>query len=309
LTRPADRRSSGYAGPIVDAHHHIWRQADLPWLTGEMVPRIFGPYEPIRRDYLVEDYLADATPCGVTQSVYVQANWPLAASIEEVRWLEEVHRATGWPSAVIGSADLFSPDAVGTMRQQAAVSPLMRGTRLQLHWHERPEFRFASSPDSMADPVFRANIAALEELGWLFELQVFPGQMADAVKLVAAFPRTTFVLVHAGMLTGRDEPTVAEWRTGMRALAAQPNVVVKLTGQGTFVHRVDPDLISFVAEEVLESFGPRRALFGTNFPIEKIWTAMDDLVDAWRAALSGLSPAEQSWVFAENARRVYRLPG
>jgi predicted TIM-barrel fold metal-dependent hydrolase len=109
------------------------------------------------------------------------------------------------------------------------------------------------------------------------------------------------------MLIGRDEPTVADWRAGMRALAEQPNVVVKLTGQGTFVHRVDPALISLVADQVLESFGPRRALFGTNFPIEKIWTPMADLVDAWRAALSGLSPEEQSWVFAENARRVYRL--
>ena len=45
--------------PIVDAHHHIWRQADLPWLQGPMVPRIFGPYEPIRRDYPIEEFLAD----------------------------------------------------------------------------------------------------------------------------------------------------------------------------------------------------------------------------------------------------------
>ena len=43
---------SGVTG-IVDAHHHIWRQADLPWLVGPMQPRIFGPYEPIRRDYSI----------------------------------------------------------------------------------------------------------------------------------------------------------------------------------------------------------------------------------------------------------------
>jgi predicted TIM-barrel fold metal-dependent hydrolase len=36
---------------IVDAHHHIWRRADQPWLNGPMVPRIFGAYEAIRRDY------------------------------------------------------------------------------------------------------------------------------------------------------------------------------------------------------------------------------------------------------------------
>ena len=60
---------------IVDAHHHIWRQADLPWLSGPMQPRIFGPYESIRRDYPVEEYLADCRPEGVTEAVYVQANW------------------------------------------------------------------------------------------------------------------------------------------------------------------------------------------------------------------------------------------
>jgi predicted TIM-barrel fold metal-dependent hydrolase len=240
--------------------------------------------------------------------VYVQANWPPAASVEEVRWLDEVHRTTGWPTAVVGSADLFSPHAAETMREQAALSPLMRGTRLQLHWHEREEFRFASSPAAMLDPVFMQNMAGLHDLGWLFELQVFPEQMADAARLVSAFPETTFVLVHAGMLIDRDPQTVGAWRAGMRALAEHPNVVVKLTGQGTFVHRVDPALICLVTEHVLDRFGPRRAMFGTNFPIEKLWTSMADLVNAWRDALSGLPEPHQSWIFAENAQRVYRLP-
>jgi hypothetical protein len=40
---------------LVDAHFHIWRQADLPWLMGPMQPRIFGPYEPIRHDDPVEE--------------------------------------------------------------------------------------------------------------------------------------------------------------------------------------------------------------------------------------------------------------
>ena len=60
---------------IVDRHHHIWRQADLPWLVGPMQPRIFGPYETIRRDYPIEEYLDDLKGMGVTRSVYVQTNW------------------------------------------------------------------------------------------------------------------------------------------------------------------------------------------------------------------------------------------
>ena len=292
---------------IVDAHHHLWRQADLPWLAGPMVPRIFGPYEPIRRDYLVEEYLAEARPAGITAAVYVQANWPLERSVDEVRWLAEVHEASGWPTAIVGSADLFSPDAPETFAAQQAVTPLLRGTRLQLHWHEREEYRFASAPDRMHDPVFRRNVAALADLGWVFELQVFAPQMRDAVRLVADHPDVTFVLVHAGMLESLDEVHVGPWREGMRALAEQPNVVVKLTGQGTFVHRVDPDLIGFVTRCCLDWFGSQRCMFGTNFPVEKIWTDMDTLVGAWRAALADEAESVQRDVFSQTARRVYRL--
>lgn len=289
---------------IVDAHHHVWRVKDMPWLSGPMVPRIFGPYEPIKRDYLVDEYIADATSGGITQSVYVQANWPLDQVVAEVRWLNELHQETGWPTAVIGSVDLFSPDAVDVMKEQAEL-PIVRGTRLQLHWHEREDFRYAAAPDRMKDPVFRRNVAALEDLGWLFELQVFPGQMADAADLVEAVPDVLFVLVHAGMLTDRAEETVREWRTGMARLAALPNVVVKLTGQGTFTRRLDPELIKFVATETLGWFGAGRAMFGTNFPIEKLWTDLPSLVAAWQAAVP--EPDHEA-VFAGTARRVYALP-
>jgi len=289
---------------IVDAHHHVWRVKDMPWLSGPMVPRIFGPYEPIKRDYLIDEYIADARSGGIAQSVYVQANWPLDQVIAEVRWLNELHQETGWPTAVVGSADLFSPDAVDVMKEQAEL-PVMRGCRLQLHWHEREEFRYAPAPDRMKDPVFRRNVAALEDLGWLFELQVFPGQMADAADLVEAVPDVTFVLVHAGMLTDREDATVRGWREGMARLAALPNIVVKLTGQGTFTRRLDPDLIAFVAAETLGWFGADRAMFGTNFPVEKLWTDLPSLVAAWWDAVP---EPDRAAVFAGTARRVYDLP-
>ncbi|MEV0821635.1 amidohydrolase family protein [Nonomuraea rubra] len=299
--------SETHAGGIVDAHHHIWRAADLPWLSGPMVPRIFGPYEPIRRDYPIEEYLADATASGIGASVYVQTNWPLDRVVDEVRWLAEVHQETGWPMAVVGAADLFDDSAPETMRRQAALTPLVRGTRQQLHWHERPEFRYATAPDSMKDPVFRKNLGVLADLGWLFELQVFPEQLPDAIDLVAAFPGVTFVLVHAGMLIGPEYAGL--WRAGMAALAERPNVVVKLTGQGTFVHRVDAGLISSVAREVIGWFGADRAMFGTNFPVEKLWTTMPHLVATWKDALAHLPPAAQDAVFSGTARRVYGLGG
>jgi predicted TIM-barrel fold metal-dependent hydrolase len=293
---------------IVDAHHHVWRQADMPWLSGPMVPRIFGPYEPIRRDYLIEEYQRDAAAAGITASVYVQPNWPMDRVVDEARWIAELHSRTGWPMAMVGCADLFAPDAVEVMRAQQAVCPLVVGTRLQLHWHERPEFRFASAPDRMKDPTFRDNIGALRDLGWLFELQVFAPQMHDAAALVAEHPDVTFVLVHAGMLTDHTDPAVlAEWRAGMRELAAHPNVVVKLTGQGTFVHRVDEELIDMVTATCLALFGSERCLWGSNFPVEKIWTDMPALVGAWRRVLGKYPVEVQRDVFAATARRVYSL--
>jgi predicted TIM-barrel fold metal-dependent hydrolase len=281
---------------IVDAHHHLWRRADLPWLQGPMLPRIFGPYEPLRRDYPAEEYIADATAAGIGQSVYVQANWPLERSLDEVRWVQSVHDATGWPHAIVGSADLFDARAGETLAAQAAASPLMRGTRLQLHWHENAQYRFASGPDRMHDPVFRDNLARLAELGWVFELQVFAPQMADAAKLVGDFPDVTFVLIHAGM----PEGDLSAWRTGLELLAEHPNVMVKLSGQGTFVHRVDTDLIGLVARTCLELFGARRCMFGSNFPIESLWTDLATLVGAWSAVLP------EDALFS-TARRVYRL--
>ncbi|MBL7253181.1 amidohydrolase family protein [Paractinoplanes lichenicola] len=297
-----------YSGDIVDSHHHVWRQADMPWLSGPMVPRIFGPYEPIRRDYLIEEYIGDAQAAGIRASVYVQPNWPLDRVVDEIRWVAGLHERTGWPTAVVGCVDLFAEDAPEVMREQQAVSPLVVGTRLQLHWHERPEFRFADGPDRMKDPVFRRNIAALSELGWLFELQVFAGQMHDAAALVTEHPDVTFVLVHAGMLTDHTGPAVvAEWRAGLRELAACPNVVVKLTGQGTFVHRVDPELMRLVTEEVLALFGSSRAMFGTNLPVETLWTNAAELTGAWRRALQDRTDDEQADIFARTARRVYGL--
>ena len=281
---------------IVDAHHHIWRQADLAWLNGPMLPRIFGPYEPLRRDYLAPEYIAQATAAGIGRSVYVQANWPLERSLDEVRWVQSVHEETGWPHAIVGSADLFDPAAGETLRAQIEASALLRGTRLQLHWHENEQYRYASAPDRMHDPVFRENIAGLADLGLLFELQVFAPQMRDAAVLVAEHPDVQFVLIHAGM----PEGDLSAWRAALEQLAPLENLAVKLSGQGTFVHRVDRELIGLVARAALEHFGAERCMFGSNFPIESLWTDLPTLVEAWREVL----PEE---ALEHTARRIYRL--
>jgi predicted TIM-barrel fold metal-dependent hydrolase len=291
---------------FVDAHHHIWRRADLPWLLGPMQPRIFGPYEPIRRDYPIEEYLADAKASGVTRSVYVQTNWPKDRFEDETAWVQQTADAHGWPHAIVPYAD-FSVDDVRPQLDRLAKYRLVRGVRMQLHWHENPLYRFAARPDLCNDEKIRRNVARLADYDWSFDLQVFAPQMADAAALAAACPDVTFVLQHAGMLEDLSPQGVAAWRAGMQKLAACPNVVCKLSGLGTFIHRNDSAHIARILNDSVAMFGAERCLFGSNFPIEKLWTSYRELVEAFRAAAQSLQAEQCDAIFGGTAMRVYRI--
>jgi predicted TIM-barrel fold metal-dependent hydrolase len=292
--------------PIVDSHHHIWRQADLAWLTGPMQPRIFGPYEAIRRDYPIEEFRSDLSGSGVVKSVYVQTNWPKDRYLDEAVWVERTADATGWPHAIVAYAD-FSVEDVRPQLDRLARHKLVRGVRMQLHWHENPLYRFAEWPDLPLDPKIQRNVARLADYNWSFDLQVFASQMPDAASLAEACPAVTLVLQHAGMLEDLSQAGRSEWRAGMVRLGACPNVVCKLSGLGTFLHRNDPAHIAEVVRETVSIFGAERCLFGSNFPIEKLWTSYGDLVGAHRKALEGLSPQQQRAVLHDTAMRVYQI--
>lgn len=291
---------------IVDAHHHIWRQIDLPWLMGPMQPRIFGAYEAIRRDYRIEEFLDDIKDAGIEKSVYVQANWASGQFEDEVAWVQSVADGHGWPHAIVGYAD-FLQDDVRSDLDQLKPHRLMRGIRQQLHWHDNEQYRFASSPDLPTHPTLQRNVARLADYGWSFDLQVFASQMEAASDLAAACPDVTFVLQHAGMLEDVTAEGRARWQDEMKRLADQPNVVCKLSGLGTFIHQNDPDHIQDITHQAVAWFGADRCLFGSNFPIEKLWCRYDDLVDAYREAVAGFDDAAQRAIFCDTATRVYRL--
>ena len=97
------------------------------------------------------------------------------------------------------------------------------------------------------------------------------------------------------------------WRTGMVRLAACPNVVSKLSGLGTFIHRNDPAHIAEIVSDTVAIFGAGRCLFGSNFPIEKLWTSYRDLIGAFRTTVERLRPDQREAIFNTTAARVYRL--
>ena len=291
---------------MIDAHHHIWLQKDLPWLLGPEQPRIFGPYAPIKRDYTIEEYLRDLDGTGIGKSVYVQANWAPNWAADEAAWVQQIADRHGWPNAIVAYADFTQPD-VRPQLDRLTRYPLMRGIRQQLHWHQNPLYRFAARPDLPADETVQRNIARLADYGWSFDLQVFAPQMADAARLADACPDVTFVLQHAGMLEDLSEAGRAAWKTAMTALAKRPNVVTKLSAFGTFIHRNDPAFIKEMVAETVAIFGAKRCMFGSNFPIEKIWTGYRALLDAFKAATKDLPKTQQKAIFNDTAQRIYRL--
>ena len=292
--------------PTIDGHHHIWRLSDLAWLSGPRVPRIFGPYEPICRDYPVDEFLADIDGCNVVKSVYVQTNWSPGRSYDEARWVQSVIDERGWPHANVAHADLGDPDCEALIRRLVDL-PATRGIRQQLHWHKNPQYRFAPRPDVMNDAAWRRGLALLAKHDLLFELQVFTDQMQDGAALAQAFPDTTFVLEHAGMLEDMSEEGWRRWRAGMTALAEQPNVNVKLSGLGTFVHACRADVMAPIIRETVALFGADRCLYGSNFPIEKLWTDYVTLYRTFRGAIAHLDDKQQRAILHDTAARLYRI--
>lgn len=289
----------------IDSHFHIWRQRDQPWLVGPMVPRIFGPYEPIRRDYPIEEFLTDQKGSGVEKAVYVQTNWAKEDFENEVAFLTDTAKRSGWPHAIVGYADM-TVDDVRPQIDRLKKYPLLRGVRMQLHWHETPAFRFAKSADQVIDPVVKKNVARLKDYGLSFDLQLFPAQMKDGLQLVGENPGTDFILTHTGMLTDLAEPVVEEWKDGLRTLSKAPNLYAKLSGLGTFVHRNDPEVIGTVVDNAVEILGSDRLMFGSNFPIEKLWTSHAELIAAHRKEVARHGVQAEADIFWNTAERVYR---
>ena len=135
--------------------------------------------------------------------------------------MQQTANEHGWPHALVAYAD-FGVEDVRPQLDRLARYPLVRGVRMQLHWHENPLYRFAARPDLCADPVIRRNVGRLADYGWSFDLQVFAPQMADAAGLAEACPKVTFVLQHAGMLEDLSPEGRAAWRAGMARLARLP---------------------------------------------------------------------------------------
>jgi predicted TIM-barrel fold metal-dependent hydrolase len=297
---------------IVDAHMHLWDLTRIryPWLTPPLPAGITGDVSSIAHDYLLEDYLRDVTAhdsrLRVTKIVHVEAGAHPADALAETRWLQSLADARGFPQAIVAHAELQKPGAAALLTEHAAHRNV-RGIRQILNWHPEPAKTYTPR-DLLAEESWHRGFALLARHGFSFDLQIYPAQMPAAARLAARHPDTPLILNHAGMPADKDAAGIEAWRSGMRALAARPNVAVKISGLAMLDwHWTRESLRPFVLE-TLELFGADRVMIASNFPVDRLFGSCAGFYDTYRALLAGASEAERSRLFARNAERIYRIP-
>ena len=105
----------------------------------------------------------------------------------------------------------------------------------------------------------------------------------------------------------RDEAGLALWREGMKRLGAEPNVVVKVSGLGMVDWGWSEASIRPFVLGVIDRFGVDRVMFGSNFPVDKLYGSFDTLYRSFESIVASFSESEQDQLFRDNALRHYRL--
>ncbi|MGK0170271.1 MAG: L-fuconolactonase [Gammaproteobacteria bacterium] len=313
--------------PIVDAHHHLWLRDG--------------------HQYYLPELIADTSSGhNIVATVFVECNAMYRASgPAQMRPLGEVEFVNGIAAmsasgkfgstraaaGIVGYADLGLGDAVEEVlgAQVAGAGGRYRGVRNSSPWHRDPRARGSSvkaEHDVLRKPGFRAGLKRLTAMGLSFDAWMYHTQLHELVETAQAVPEANIVMNHIGAAIGigpyqgkRDE-VFADWKLGIEAVAKCPNVSVKLGGLGMRLFGFDvhtgerpPTSEQLAAawgpyiETCIEAFGAQRAMFESNFPVDKGSCSYQALWNAFKRIAAGASDDEKANLFSGTAARVYRI--
>jgi len=294
---------------VVDPHIHLWdlKTHHYPWLANPGKSFV-GDARELKHDYLIGDLLRDAGPLQVLKLVHVDANHDPADPVEETRWLQHVadNEGHGLPTAIVAGADLSADNAQEVLEGHAAFANT-RGIRQILNVHANPLYDYVGR-HYMREPQWRNNFALLKKYSMSFDLQLYPSQMKEAAELAQEHPDTQFIVNHAGMFVDRSSVEgFRAWRDGLRALAACPNVAVKISGLAMFDHQWSIESFRPYVLATIDTFGCERAMFASNFPVDRLFATYEGLWNAYASIVKDLSDIEKEGLFKSNAERIYRI--
>jgi len=308
--------------PICDPHHHLWDRPGDP--------------------YRLADLQADLA-CGhhVVSTVFVECaafprgDGPVALRpVGETEFVErEVAPAAFGPvriaEGIVAYADLTLGTAVDeVLEAHLAASPRVRGIRHGVAWDVSPGISSYRNqpPGRYLDPMYREGFSRLARYGLSFDAWQYHPQLAELTLLARDYPETTIIVDHLGapLALGpwerwRAEGT-AQWRNAMALLARCPNVLVKVGGLGQpnaalglNTRPLPPTSAELAAiiepfvRHVIDTFGPSRCMFESNFPVDKQSYSYGVMWNAFKRVSAGYTPAERADLFYGTAARAYRL--
>lgn len=276
-----------YDGPICDAHLHAWRYdaAIFPWLAA-------AEAAPLRRDWMRADYRAAVGGLDVRASVWVEA---LAVDpLAEARAAAAMASAE-FATALVAHAPLDAPDLAPRLAALRTL-PGLRGIR------DIVAPGFARRPDLLDAAAFAKGLERLAEAGLVFDLLLEPAQMLRAARLIQRLPGLQVVLEHAG-----SPGDAAVWAPGIEALAALPNVAVKLSALHCRVPGWTDESLARLIRHLLTLFGRERVMVASDWPAHDRHVPLQRSFLTFRRALRAFPAAVQRAVFHDNARRLYRI--
>ncbi|MBA3312902.1 MAG: amidohydrolase family protein [Planctomycetota bacterium] len=284
--------------PIIDTHQHLWdlKRFNLPWLTNAS--------DAINRSFEIKDFRAAANGCNVTKSIYMEVDVHPAQQVEEARFAIGLCEDPGTQvsGAVIGGQP-HDPGFAEYLKQFAGVRAV-KGVRMVLHSSDRP-------PGLCLTPQFVDSMKRLANVGFTFDLCMRSDELLTGAQLAAKCPQTTFVLDHCGNigLPARDAAVRHVWREGIKAVAAQPNVVCKISGliDKTGTTEGSPQDLAGTINFCIDAFTEDRVVFGGDWPVCLLGGSYKHWVDTLKQVVQDRSEACRKKLFHDNAIRVYRL--
>lgn len=284
---------------FVDVHHHLWDLSRLhyAWLTDKPFEgHPSGDYSSIMKDYLITDLQREGAPVNLIKSVHIETADGETDPVRETEWLQEVADKHGMPNGIIAHGNLMADDPAAELERHMQFANF-RGVRM---------LSFMGL-DFLDDPKFRRGFSELQKRDLIYDMDAGWPQMAKAYDLAKSFPRSTIILGHCGFPRELSVPYFHEWRKGIRNLAQAPNVACKLSGLLMVDHNWTIDSIRPWIETCIESFGPERCMFATNWPLDGLHGDYVGLINAYREIVKHYSADEQRSMFVTTAEGWYRI--
>jgi predicted TIM-barrel fold metal-dependent hydrolase len=246
------------------------------------------------RSYVAEDYIAETRVSNVTKAIHVQAAIGTKDPVKETEWLQQAAGRTGFPHGIVAHADLREPGVEAVLERHREYAN-MRGVR---------DF---SHGDYLVEPDFHRGFALLEKYTLVSSMSVEWQDMEKLRALAAKFPNIVIVVDNAGFPKERSDEYFQSWKRGLAVAAEAENVRIKISGLGMGDNHWTVDSIRPYVLHCIETFGPDRSLFATNWPVDSLWSRYDAVVDAYREIIAGFGEDEQVAMFSKNAEELFSI--